>query len=40
MYSIFHALDPNERLPRELILEARRYRWVSRGKLFTFVGTF
>ena len=35
MYSIFHPLDPNERLPRELILEARRYRsFERRGLLF------
>jgi hypothetical protein len=26
MYSIFHPLDANERLPRELLLEGRRYR--------------
>ncbi len=26
MYSIFHPLDVNERLPRELILEGRRHR--------------
>ncbi len=29
MYSIFHPLDPNERLPRELILEGRRYRFFD-----------
>ena len=29
MYSIFHPLDVNERLPRELLLEGRRYRWVD-----------
>jgi hypothetical protein len=29
MYSIFHPLDVNERLPRELILEGRRYRWLE-----------
>ena len=29
MYSIFHPLDANERLPRELILEGRRYRWLE-----------
>jgi hypothetical protein len=29
MYSIFHPLDVNERLPRELILEGRRYRWFD-----------
>jgi len=26
MYSIFHPLDTNERLPRELVLEGRRHR--------------
>jgi len=30
MYSIFHALDPNERLPRELLHEGRRYRHFER----------
>src|SRR5438270_10453510 len=29
MYSIFHPLDANERLPRELISEGRRYRWLE-----------
>src|SRR5260370_41181843 len=29
MYSIFHPLDMNERLPRELILEGRRHRWLG-----------
>ena len=29
MYSIFHPLDVNERLPRELILEGKRYRWLE-----------
>lgn len=29
MYSIFHPLDPNERLPRELIVEGRRYRFFD-----------
>ena len=29
MYSIFHPLDANERLPRELILEGRRYLWLE-----------
>ncbi len=29
MYSIFHPLDPNERLPRELILEGRRHRLMD-----------
>jgi hypothetical protein len=29
MYSIFHPLDADERLPRELLLEGRRYRWVD-----------
>ena len=30
MYSIFAPLDPNERLPRELLLESRRYGWLGR----------
>src|SRR5690242_21961733 len=38
MYSIFHPLDPNERLPRELMLEGRRYRWLDMGTLMTVVG--
>jgi hypothetical protein len=38
MYSIFHPLDPNERLPRELMLEGRRYRFLERGTLLTIVG--
>jgi len=29
MYSIFHPLDANERLPRELILEGRRHRLIE-----------
>jgi hypothetical protein len=29
MYSIFRPLDPNERLPRELILEGRRHRFLE-----------
>jgi hypothetical protein len=40
MYAIFHPLDPQERLPRELILEARRFRWLSGGRLLTAVGAF
>ncbi len=38
MYSIFHPLDANERLPRELLLEGRRYAWLDWQRLFTFVG--
>jgi hypothetical protein len=38
MYSIFKPLDPNERLPRELIQEDRRYRFLGRGTLLTIVG--
>lgn len=38
MYSIFHPLDPNERLPRELILEGRRLRHLERRTLLTIVG--
>ena len=33
MYSIFAPLDPNERLPRELLMEARRYRSLGRREL-------
>lgn len=33
LYKIFAPLDPDERLPRELILEARRYRAVGRREL-------
>jgi len=29
MYSIFHPLDPDERLPRELILEGKRHRRIG-----------
>jgi hypothetical protein len=29
MYSIFHPLDPDERLPRELILEGQRHRLMD-----------
>ena len=36
MYSIFHPLDVNERLPRELILEGRRYRWLELRHLEIF----
>jgi hypothetical protein len=30
MYSIFAPLDPEERLPRELLMEQRRFRSVGR----------
>jgi hypothetical protein len=33
MYSIFAPLDADERLPRELILEARRHRTLGRREL-------
>jgi len=33
MYSIFAPLDPEERLPRELLLEAKRHRSVGRREL-------
>jgi hypothetical protein len=33
MYSIFAPLDAEERLPRELILEARRHRTLGRREL-------
>jgi hypothetical protein len=32
-YSIFRPLDADERLPRELLMEARRYRAVGRREL-------
>jgi hypothetical protein len=38
MYSIFHPLDPNERLPRELMLEGRRHRLFEVQSLLTWVG--
>ncbi|HKC19260.1 MAG TPA: hypothetical protein VKE27_06460 [Candidatus Dormibacteraeota bacterium] len=38
MYSIFRPLDPDERLPRELLREARRYRHLERRALVTWVG--
>jgi hypothetical protein len=38
MYSIFHPLDPNERLPRELMLEGRRHRLFEIKSLLTWVG--
>jgi Flp pilus assembly protein TadB len=40
MYSIFRPLDPDERLPRELVLEGRRYRWFDKRRLFWLVGIF
>lgn len=33
MYKIFAPLDPNERLPRELLIEGRRYRSLGRTEL-------
>jgi hypothetical protein len=33
MYSIFAPLDPNERLPRELIIEGKRHRTLGRREL-------
>ena len=38
MYSIFRPLAPNERLPRELIVEGRRHRLLERRTLFMLVG--
>jgi hypothetical protein len=43
MYSIFARLDPNERLPRELILEGRRHRrigmrWIELAAAFYLPG--
>ena len=39
MYSIFHALDPNERLPRELLREGSRYRQLEWRHVISIVGT-
>jgi hypothetical protein len=33
MYSIFAPLDPDEPLPRELLIEAKRYRQLGRREL-------
>jgi hypothetical protein len=33
MYSIFAPLDANERLPRELLLEAKRHKTLGRREL-------
>ena len=33
MYAIFAPLDPNERLPRELIMEGKRHRMLGRREL-------
>ena len=33
MYTIFKPLDPNERLPRELLMESRRHRLVGRPEV-------
>lgn len=38
MYSIFHPLDLNERLPRELYLEGRRYGWLEKRRMFALFG--
>lgn len=38
MYSIFHPLDPNERLPRELMIEGKRQRLLDKRTLLTWVG--
>ncbi|HKW72372.1 MAG TPA: hypothetical protein VJQ08_06050 [Candidatus Dormibacteraeota bacterium] len=39
MYSIFHPLDPNERLPRELLLEGMRwYERLDWPRMRTVVG--
>ena len=37
LYSIFAPLDPDERLPRELILEGKRRRAVGRRELAGFL---
>lgn len=33
MYSIFAPLDPDEPLPRELLMESRRYKTIGRREL-------
>jgi hypothetical protein len=33
MYSIFARLDPNERLPRELLIEGRRHRRIGMRRI-------
>lgn len=33
MYAIFAPLDPDERLPRELILEGKRHKMLGRREL-------
>jgi hypothetical protein len=33
MYAIFAPLDPDERLPRELLLEGKRHRTLGRREL-------
>jgi hypothetical protein len=38
MYSIFHPLDPNERLPRELLLAGRRHRWFDDSRVLWIIG--
>jgi hypothetical protein len=37
MYSIFSPLDPDERLPREMVEEGRRYKKVGRRELAGFM---
>jgi hypothetical protein len=37
MYEIFAPLDADERLPRELLLEGRRFRSVGRRELAGFI---
>jgi hypothetical protein len=37
MYEIFAPLDADERLPRELLLEGRRFRSVGRRELAGFM---
>jgi hypothetical protein len=38
LFGIFPPLDPGERLPRELVLEGRRHRWLERRRLLGLVG--
>ncbi len=38
LFRIFPPLDPAERLPRELLLDGRRHRWLERRRLLGLVG--
>jgi hypothetical protein len=38
LFGIFPPLDPGERLPRELVQEGRRHRWLERRRVLGFLG--